>query len=70
MLLPVETQLSVVQLLPSEQLGALPAVQDPDWQESFTVQPLLSALQLVPLDRLLQPVLELDALQTLHGLEG
>ena len=70
MLLPVETQLSVVQLLPSEQFGALPALQDPDWQESPTVQPLLSALQPVPLDRLLQLVLELDALPNLHGLDG
>ena len=53
----------MVQLLPSEQFGALPALQDPDLQESPSVQPSLSALQLIPSGRLLQLVLELDALQ-------
>ena len=72
-LLPVELQLSAVHDFPSLQLTALPAWQLPAWQLSFWVQPLLSALQLVPLDLLLQAVLEALALhcwQLLAGLDA
>jgi hypothetical protein len=45
----VDVQESLVQSLPSEQLGADPAVQVPFWHESLTVQPFESALHEVPL---------------------
>ena len=67
--MPVLLQVSVVQLLPSLQFGAAPAVQVPDWQLSSTVQPLLSALQSVPLALSVQAVLLL-VLHCSHWFEG
>ena len=69
-LLPVELQLSAVHDLPSLQLTALPAWQEPDWQLSFWVQPLLSALQLVPLDLLLHALVDVPAVHCWQLLDG
>ena len=45
---PVEVQVSVVHVFASSHVTAAPAVQIPDWQESFDVHPFVSALHDVP----------------------
>jgi hypothetical protein len=69
-LFAIELQVSLVQLSPSSQFGALPGVQVPLWQLSFCVQPLESALQLVPPALLLNAVLDDALVHCWHWLPG
>ena len=56
MFLLVDRQESVVQLRPSSQIGAMPALHVPLWQLSFRVQPFESASHAVPFATLVQAV--------------
>lgn len=70
LLVPVDSQVSAVQVSSSLHPGVLPSAQVPSRQLSFWVQPSLSASHAIPLFTLLQLVLDDAGSQVSHELLG